>query len=197
MMMKNNAFELLDNQNPRIHDLNINRNSNLTRLLRKSKNKELLQELISEANDVIDLMGIYGSVGGWRNSPFWQNRDIEIPWHDLNRGDVVVFHITDTGLSPTGTGRVNQIWIVKFLEIRNNKGYFSYLLITPSYDGEDIAKMKRDFCLYRGKIMSVVKEGSGVYFGDGRNRKIEWTLLSNLNPNFMNWINENPFEVKQ
>ena len=44
--------------------------------------------------------------------------------------------------------------------------------------------------------MSVVKEGSGVYFGDGKNRKIEWTLLSNLNPNFMNWINENPFEVK-
>jgi len=191
MMMKNNAFALLDNQNPRIHDLNINRNSNLTKL-----NKELLQELISEANDVIDLMGIYGSVGGWRNSPFWQNRDIEIPWHDLNRGDVVVFHITDTGLSPTGTGRVNQIWIVKFLEIRNNNGYFSYLLITPSYDREGIAKMKQDFCLYRGKIMSVAKEGSSVFFGGGKNRKIEWTLLSNLGPNFMNWINKNPFDLK-
>ena len=37
----------------------------------------LQQEIISEVNDVIDLMGISGNKmdeDAWRNSPFWQNR---------------------------------------------------------------------------------------------------------------------------
>ncbi len=193
-MMKNNAFELLDNQNPRTQESL--ENSPFEHIKFSLLDKESQQELISEANDLIDLMGISpDDWDEWRNSPFWQNRDIKIPWYDLNRGDVVVFHITER-VHAADQNRRHQIWIVKFLEMGNNKGYFSYLLITaPPYTGGGESKLKKDFSLYRGKINSMVNEGgSNIYFG--RNKKMEWTLLSNLSPNFMNWINENPFEVK-